>query len=74
MIEQIIVTDDDEIIATQFRASPDKAEMVIRQSDESNDGRSKWSWFVLANGDVILGCFPMGDTFERISQSGELSD
>ncbi len=71
MHEQTIVTDDDEIIATVYSASQELAEMVIRQPI-NQDGRSAWSWFVLANGDVILGCFPMGSTFERVSQSGEL--
>lgn len=65
-VEQIIVTDDDNIIATAYCASQDKAEMVIRQP-VGPDGRSEWSWFILANGDVILGCFPRGNTFEQIS-------
>lgn len=65
-IEQRIVDDSDQPIATVYSASPDKVEMVIRQSTEGHDGRSKWSWFLLANGDIVLGCFPQGNTYENI--------
>lgn len=36
----------------------------IRADDSiENFGRSKWKWIRLINGDLILGCFPHGDTY-----------
>lgn len=31
------------------------------------DGRSQWCWVRFANGDLMLGFFPQGDTYELAS-------
>lgn len=32
-----------------------------------NDGRSGWTWIRLANGDLILGVYPLGETYESLA-------
>lgn len=36
-----------------------------------NQGRSPWVWIRLANGDLLLGCFPQADTYMEIEQAVE---
>ena len=52
------------LIAIVTDADPAIAEKVMAASttDKAN-GRSKWVWVRLANGDLILGVFPYGDTY-----------
>lgn len=50
------------LIATAVIADKTVAEKVIN-SHVGDDGRSEWHWFRLANGDLILGTFPHGDTY-----------
>ena len=45
-------------------ASTEHALRVIAQSENDPDGRSEWLWITLPTGDVILGTFPMGTTYE----------
>lgn len=37
------------------------------QSTEGRDGRSSWVWVRLADGTLVLGVMPQGDTYERMS-------
>lgn len=37
------------------------------------DGCSDWKFFTLSNGDVIFGCYPQGDLFEKLTQSRQLT-
>jgi hypothetical protein len=45
-------------------ASPEHVLRVIMQNEDDPDGRSEWLWVTLPNGDVILGTFPQGTTYE----------
>lgn len=51
------VDDADEQLAAEVIAAP-----------LDDDGRSRWMWVRLANGDLMLGLFPHGGTYDRISQ------
>jgi hypothetical protein len=48
--------------ATMANADPKIAAKVI-SAPITDDGRSNWKWFRLANGDLVLGCLPYGDTY-----------
>lgn len=47
-------------------ASRQAAYTVIDASPDDNDGRSDWMWVRLPNGDLILGLFPQGGTYEAV--------
>jgi hypothetical protein len=36
---------------------------ILDSSTKSGDGRSPWVWVRLANGDLLLGMFPQGETY-----------
>lgn len=44
-------------------ASQTAVDLVIDQDPNDDDGRSEWLWIRLANGDLILGCYPQGETY-----------
>lgn len=53
------------LLAIEATADPKIAQAVIDAAVcDVGDGRSEWKWFRLANGDLILGCWPQGDTYE----------
>ena len=53
------------LLAIEAAADPAIVQMIIDAPvSEGPDGRSDWMWFRLANGDLILGCWPRGDTYE----------
>lgn len=33
------------------------------ETDQQHDGRSRWVWIRLPNGDLALACYPQGDTY-----------
>jgi len=51
------------IIATTLPASDEAVADVTAADPTSGNGRSEWLWVRLANGDLILGVFPQGDTY-----------
>lgn len=57
--------DTGDIIATRTPANPVYVQKVLDAKAGDPDGRSDWMWFRLANGDLILGCYPSGDTYEE---------
>lgn len=70
-MREILQTEDNEtgetletpvLLATASVADPTMVNFVVNQRVD-NDGRSEWQWFRLANGDLILGVFPRGDTY-----------
>jgi len=70
-MREILQTEDNEtgetletpiLLATASVADPMMVNFVVNQP-VGNDGRSEWQWFRLANGDLILGVFPCGDTY-----------
>jgi hypothetical protein len=40
--------------------------LVLAADIESEDGRSEWVWIRFENGDLALGVFPQGDTYDAI--------
>lgn len=47
-------------------------EAILSEPNPGDDGWSPWVWLRLANGDLILGRFPQGDTyFEQEGPSDE---
>lgn len=55
-----------DLTKVQTKPASDKAAAAIIAADPTSmDGRSNWMWFTLPNGDVIFGCLPEGDTYER---------
>ncbi len=57
------------LIATAAPVKSDGARELVLRANEDRDGRSGWMWITLANGDLILGVFPHGDTHEIASQA-----
>lgn len=55
-------------IAHVHPASPEAVETVMDSPVETGDGRSEWVWVRLPNGDLILGVFPQGATYEAVEQ------
>lgn len=46
------------------KALPEDVELVM-----GNDGeRSEFCWITLPNGDLVLGVYPEGDTYEKLTQ------
>lgn len=44
-------------------ADPAAAEVVTTADAASGDGRSPWFWLRTHEGDLMLACFPQGDTY-----------
>ena len=66
--------DDDEPtrpLAFIHPASTEIVTKVLNANELSSDGRSQWMWLRLPNGDLILGVFPMGNTYEMCEQDAE---
>lgn len=69
MKEHTIVIDPDDYPAILVKpATPDDVKFVLEQGTAGNDGRSDWAWVTLPDGTLILGAFPMGDTYETVVQ------
>lgn len=45
-------------------AKPEDILRVIEANEQDKDGRSQWLWIMLPNGDILLGTFPQGATYE----------
>lgn len=56
------------LIATVHPVQSRIAKEYVLKADEDANGRSEWCWITLANGDLILGVFPHGETHELVSQ------
>lgn len=50
------------VIAETFPASQDAVDRLLAAPVDA-DGRSEWTWLRLANGDLMLGLFPAGETY-----------
>lgn len=68
-------TYDDEdpkrVIAMVHPASQQSVEYVLKQPENTMDGRSSWVWIRLPNGDLILGVFPQGDTYFSVEKDAQ---
>jgi len=60
-----VYNDDGSYLATIAPASKKAVAMVAAQSEKDPDGRSQFVWVRLANGDLVLGVYPQGDTYCR---------
>jgi hypothetical protein len=58
----------DEFLAFVHPADPNVVQAVLRAPEKTNDGRSEFVWVRLANGDLVLGVFPRGDTYIQVEQ------
>lgn len=45
---------------------------VLQADVSSMDGRSQWVWVRLADGTLILGVFPQGDTYMNVAEAEEV--
>ena len=52
-----------EVLGEIIAASPESVQEVLAASEDDPDGRSQMFWFRLQNGDLMLACFPQGDTY-----------
>jgi hypothetical protein len=55
---------DEEQYYTIKTASSESVSEVLSSSVRDPDGRSQWVWVRLPDGDLVLGIFPQGDTYE----------
>ena len=62
--------DTDIEILHSYDASIKDVEFLLNQPITDN-GRSKWKWLRLPTGELILGVYPLGDTYEEL-QHGRL--
>jgi hypothetical protein len=54
---------DPDLLGTMTVADPKAAQAVIDASVNTGNGRSHWYWVRLVNGDLMLACYPQGDTY-----------
>ena len=50
----------------QEPATQEAVDYILKQPIETegnHDGRSNWLWIRLPNGDLVLACYPQGDTY-----------
>lgn len=69
-----IVFDDEDRSKEIARIHPATKRVVKRVLDKSKhdpDGRSNWMWLRLPNGDLILGVYPQGDTYEECAHDAQ---
>ena len=52
-------------------ASDKEVALVLSQTEEGSDGRSNWLWIRLDNGDLILGTYPQGNTYEAVESDAK---
>lgn len=62
--DEHLVTDEGTPIGQLVTAAPALVQFVLT-APEDDDGRSPWYWLRLANGDLMLACFPCGLTYEN---------
>lgn len=55
--------DTDQPLGWLVPADDRLAAQVIDAKVGDDDGRSEWYWLRLQNGDLMLACFPCGDTY-----------
>lgn len=55
--------DTKKVLALAMPASEESIRAIMLAEENDPDGRSPFMFFRLANGDLILGCFPCGETY-----------
>lgn len=61
----------DRPLALVHPASPASVIAVLSAVTGDPDGRSEYCWVRLANGDLILGVFPCGDTYFSVEKDAQ---
>ena len=56
------------VLAYIHDASEEAFGIVMDAEVGDDDGRSPWKWLRLPNGDLMLGTFPRGGTYERVER------
>lgn len=69
-VGEMFIYDTDEItvVATATPAKMSFAQEVLSADPDSPDGRSEWLWIRLATGELILGVFPQGKTYDEYEE------
>lgn len=60
------------ILGWSVEASPASVLQVLGADEGTGHGRSKFEWLRLQNGDLILGVWPHGDTYESVSENTDV--
>ena len=63
------ILDGDRLLASVEPATCAEVDAVLNAEPDGDHGRSGWMWLRLPNGDLMLGCFPQGDTYEVVTQT-----
>ena len=58
--------DTKQLLCEATPAKQEDVDFVLRQNEDSDDGRSNWMWIRLQNGDLILGVYPQGGTYKAL--------
>lgn len=58
-------------IAWVHPASKKSVKLVLDATTDGHDGRSNWMWVRLPNGDLILGVYPQGATYETVEKDAQ---
>ena len=58
-------------LCTIHPAHPASVKLVLDAPERTEDGRSEWLWCRFANGDLMLGLFPRGETYELVERYAE---
>lgn len=59
------------LLASVHPASQAAVETVLKAPEGTEDGRSEYCWLRLANGDLMLGVFPRGDTYFAVEEDAQ---
>lgn len=68
----ILDSDGRRVIAWGFPASKESVAKVMSAEVGADDGRSDFKWLRLENGDLMLGVFPRGATYEDVEVDAQL--
>lgn len=58
-----LIDDEGRFLGVVVPAASSAVSAVLHAKVGDPDGCSEWVWVRLANGDLILGMFPQGDTY-----------
>lgn len=71
MIKHTLENDDGVYIGTIVPVKDMTLAAEVVSAPIDDDGRSRWVWVELANGDLLLGMFPTGSIYEKVRAKGE---
>ncbi len=58
-------------VAWVHPASKKSVQRVLDATTDGNNGRSNWVWVRLPNGDLILGVYPQGETYDAVEKDAQ---